>query len=112
MRITKKEFLQGIENITSSKKIGNNTYEVNYNNGNKAIRLHFTDVITFKSDGSIILNSGGWKTTTTKDRINTFLKGLSIYQKNYNWYIVKNYDWNNPISFYDGITFNSSLELI
>ena len=111
MRITKKESLQGLEGITTSKKIGNNTFEVNYNNGDRVIRLHNTNIITFKNDGSIILNSGGWKTLTTKDRINNF-SGLTICQKAYNWYVIIKNDYNNLIAFYDGMTFNSNLELI
>jgi hypothetical protein len=71
----------------TSKKIGNNTYaerrvEISETqaaleesghprlNSSIAIRLHKTDVVTYFRDGSIVLNSGGWKTSTTKDRIN------------------------------------------
>ena len=94
-RITKKESLKGLEGVISSKKIGNNTFEIEYSNGDIAIRLHYTNIITVKPNGNIILNSGGWKTNTTKDRINkylnTYLKGKNwnISQVNYNWQLQK-----------------------
>ena len=53
----------------SSKKIGNNTYAERREPGKIAIRLHKTDVVTHYECGSVVLNSGGWKTSTTKDRI-------------------------------------------
>ena len=112
MRITKKESLQGIENIISSKKIGNNTFEILFSNGDKAIRLHNTDIVTFKNSGDIILNTGGWKTSTTKNRINEHLKGAFLIQKNHNWYFVKSYNDKNKIPYYDGITFDKNLNLI
>lgn len=37
-----------------------------------AVVLHDTDVVTFKHDGRIILNSGGFVTYTTADRMNAF----------------------------------------
>lgn len=58
-----------------------------------------TDVITFVKDG-IILNSGGWRTPTTKDRINSFCNAR-IYQKNHIWYM------RDGSKFFDGIKINS-----
>jgi len=104
MRITKRESLRGIAGIKASKKIANNTYRVEYENGNVATRLHFTDIITVNKYEDIILNSGGWKSLTTKARINEFTP-FTIYQKNHVWYVstsVGTYD------FYDGMTFDFS----
>jgi len=85
---TKKESIEGLINIEKSKKIGNNTYEIIYKNGDKSIRLHYTDILTFKNNGEIILNSGGWNTNTTKDRLNHYLpSNMFIYQKNFIWYL-------------------------
>lgn len=33
-----------------------------------AVRLHSTDIVTFLANGSVILNSGGWQTPTTRNR--------------------------------------------
>ena len=89
MRQTKKQILEGLKNIKSSKKIDNNTYEIIFNNGEKAIRLHNTNIIAFKPNGDIILNSGGWNTPTTKNRISEY-SPYHIRQKNRIWYIDVN----------------------
>ena len=49
-------------------------------NDNMAINYHGTDVITFRPNGEIILNPGGWFSRTTKARINEYspLKVTSI----------------------------------
>jgi len=96
---TKKEKLAELGYI-SRKKIANNTYELIKTTGERVIRLHNTDILTFKGD-NIILNSGGYRTTTTKDRLNRYLPyNIRIYQKNYKWYILKD---NEKIDFIDNI---------
>lgn len=54
-----------------SKKVANNTYLVR-DGESVAVRLHQTNVVTFTPEGTVILNTGGWQTVTTKDRINSF----------------------------------------
>lgn len=44
-----------------------------------AIRLHSTDVITYYPNGEIRLNSGGFQTVTTKQRMNAYLEGWGVY---------------------------------
>lgn len=91
MKRTKKEILNGINNITESKVIDNNTVWYKLKDGTTKIRLHLTDIITRQTNGDIILNSGGWKTVTTKDRLNSYLQPLGFYisQRNSVWYIKK-----------------------
>lgn len=68
------------------KKLDNNTYAHRKEDGSIGIRLHNTDVVTFYPNGDFKLNSGGWHTMTTKDRINNFVpNGYHISQKNYIW---------------------------
>ena len=85
------------------KRGGNNTLLKYDNDGNRQfVRLHDTNIITYR-DGKIILDSGGYQTQTTKARLNEYLPAhLSIYQKNYNWYIHNKYT-NEDIEYYDGI---------
>ena len=78
---------------------------IEYLNGTTAIRLHNTDVVTFVNDNKIILNSGGWRTSTTKDRINTFAP-VNIYQAKGLWYL------SGGKLFYDNCIVNSKGELI
>lgn len=84
-----------------SKRIGNNTLEIIYSDGSKAIRLHDTNVVTFKKD-KIILDSGGWRTNTTKARINQY-SPFTVYQKDFDWFVVVNNDWSKLIPFKDGM---------
>ena len=102
---TKKELLAGIEKeVLNSKIIENNTLLINYTDGSKAYRLHNTDVVTVNK-GKFILNSGGWRTKTTKERINTFAP-VNMWQEKGVWYL------SNGVPFYDGITVNESGEVI
>lgn len=44
------------------------------------------------NDGTIILNSGGWKTVTTKRKMNQasnqFALGFGVYQKARSWFVA------------------------
>lgn len=55
------------------RKLQNNTYLERRDNGALAVALHSTDVLTFYPSGHVTLNTGGWLTRTTADRINTYL---------------------------------------
>jgi hypothetical protein len=83
-----------------SKKVGNNTYVIRYND-RLAVRFHQTDVVTAYPDGKVVVETGGWRPgggrvsygwraepgTTTRDRINTWLtSGWHIFQKNHEWF--------------------------
>lgn len=68
-----------------SKKYANNTYLVRRGD-NIALMYYCTDVVTFTPAGDIILDSGGWRTNTTKRRINQVIGGR-LTQRNWMWYI-------------------------
>jgi hypothetical protein len=94
------------QGILSSKLISKSCRVINYINGDKTIKLYVTDILQFKGN-KIILSSGGYKTTTTKARINQFLPyGLKVYQQNYQWYIEDKrdiYSTIKKVEFFDGI---------
>lgn len=81
-----------------SKKIANNTYLYRIDADSIGVRLHATDVVIIHCDNTYTLNSGGWKTITTKDRINTY-NPYRVSQKNFIWYV-------DGVEFFDGITVN------
>jgi hypothetical protein len=83
------------------KKIANNTYEIS-RAGVFSIRLHDTDIITIKGD-KIILSSGGYRTRTTKDRLNKYLPYGRVFQKDYEWFFQ---DGKNVLEFFDGMEIN------
>jgi hypothetical protein len=72
-----------------SRRIANNTTLVDLGDGAIGLRLHSTAVVTFRPDGSLVLNTGGWHTTTTKDRLNRVLRasGYGIFAKRFDWYV-------------------------
>lgn len=72
------------------KRLENNTFEVTYSNGNKAIRYHHTDIITYHPNGDIVLNTDEYLTSTTKERMGYLIdKGYRITQENKIWYLWK-----------------------
>ena len=52
-----------------------------------AIRLHDTDIVTIHKSGAYTLNSGGWKTATTKARLNDYAP-IRISQDKGQWYVA------------------------
>lgn len=73
---------------TKRRKLANNTYLEEAEDGAFAIRLHSTRIVTFYESGRIKLDTGGWRTVTTKDRINRCLpRGWRVWQRDFDWFI-------------------------
>lgn len=89
---------------TRRRKLANNIYLNPHENGSIGVRLHETDVAIFYPDGRTVLDSGGWRTATTKDRINAALPSpWQLYQERSVWYLTRGRD-QEPIPYADGIT--------
>ncbi len=73
----------------NSRKVGNNTYLEKAGEA-VAIRLHSTQILTFHPDGKAVVNTGGWKTVTTKARLNDYLPAGRISQERGQWYWTQN----------------------
>lgn len=82
----------------NKRKIGNNTYAEIQPDGSVTIRLHSTNVVTIHPDDGVTINSGGWRTSTTKNRINKY-SPVKAYQKNHQWY------FDDGTEFEDGMFF-------
>lgn len=104
MRQTNQAIMSGIDDAVKVKRIANNTVKYERPNGDIVYRLHNTDVVTKHVDGTFTLNSGGWKTPTTKDRINLYAPAR-VYSGKGLWY-VGGYK-KPPMLFYDGIRINA-----
>lgn len=104
MRITMRESFSGVpaESLEGKPaKIGNNTFRYKVKGGATIVRLHKTDIMTLLPDGRIMLDSGGWKTTTTKDRLSSLLPGpYRIRSDKGIWYVSNGAD---SVAFYDGM---------
>lgn len=98
-KVNRKKICQDL-GIANSKLISKSCRVINYINGNKTIKLYATDILQFIGN-KIILNTGGYKTVTTKARINQFLpNNIRVYQKNRQWFIDKA---GQKLEFFDGI---------
>lgn len=77
---------------TKGKPIGNNTRLFFHNAGvghedYYTIRLHGNVIMIIYRDRIEPLD-GGWRTRTTKDRLNEYLpRGFFVFQKNFEWFI-------------------------
>ena len=86
MRTTKSESMAGIV-CHDSKIIDTNTF-LYHQDDDEVVRLHMTDIVRKKPDGTIILNDGGWKTPTTKARMNDAIAPYMIHQEKGKWYVI------------------------
>lgn len=69
------------------------------NNGDIAIYYHYTNVVTLHSDDTFTIKTGGYKTNTTKKRINDF-SPVNVFQKDFEWFLADN------VPFIDGVRVN------
>lgn len=65
-------------------------------NGNRFVQYHHTRVVEW-NDREIILNTNGWFTSTTRNRMNQasneFGLDFSVYQKDHQWYVAYKGDY-------------------
>lgn len=90
-----------------SRKLGNNTYLQRRPDGSIAVKLHATDVLTFHSDGRTVYNSGGWRTVTTKERMNAHGGALRLFTERGVWFACYPGLWDKRFVYADGLTVHS-----
>lgn len=96
---TKADILLGVETeIVKSRIYARSTVEYWTPDRAKHLRYHDTNVVTIKKNGDITLDSGGWQTRTTKDRINNYQGVVSVYSDKGMWKV-------GGFTFVDGISF-------
>lgn len=72
-----------------TKKIGNNTWAVRLGEDRIGIRLHSTIVVVHYSNGQCTVHTGGYRTVTTKDRLNKHTpNGVAVFQRKGDWYVT------------------------
>ena len=84
------------------KVIGNNTRlyftESTFSDGDYfSVRLHGNEILRIYPDRFVPMDAG-WKTVTTKARLNDLMPIGRIHQKNYAWYMTigdTTYDWDD-----------------
>jgi hypothetical protein len=99
----------GTGKLMEQKKIGNNTWARLLEDESVAVRLHGTDVVTFMPDGRVKLDSGGWRTVTTKARMNEHARAVRVYSERGRWFVSPT-GWLDTVAvpFYDGIEIDST----
>lgn len=110
-RITKAEALHGVDPRGKATKIANNTWRYcRASDGATVYRLHRTDIVQRMPDGRLILNSGGWQTVTTKDRLNSCMGDYAVFSEKGHWYVCRRGDWAKRVCYFDGITLPHDLD--
>ena len=91
--------------MVALKRKGNTRVFAN-DNGGTVVQLYNTEVVVF-GNGHTKLNSGGYRTTTTKQRMNQasdeFQLGFNVFQRDYGWFV--NF-FGQVIPFTDGMIFD------
>ncbi len=93
--------------MAQTQTIGSHRTSVSTNMvGDTSVTYHGTAVVIFNSE-EISLDSGGWRTSTTKNRMNQasnqFNLGFGVFQKNFEWFV----DFNGEtLEFKDGMVLN------
>lgn len=76
------------------------------------VQLHRHKIVQFHPDGRIILDSCGFRTVTTKSRINKCLpEGIGLSQVKFKWVIWSHIDKFKDIPFVDGMDLDEALEV-
>jgi hypothetical protein len=85
------------------------------------VRFHSTVILSFRPDGSVVVNTGGWQTVTTKARLNALLP-CRFFAKAYQWYVqpggriiygyrdaeIVTVDWEEePLEYFDGMVLDA-----
>lgn len=79
--------------MATMSKIGKTATSIERKNGGLvSVRYHSTEVVRVAADGTVTLNTGGWRTVTTKARMNQaaneFGLPYSVYQEKGDWFVA------------------------
>jgi len=91
VRATMQQYGQGTRPNQTRRKIRNNTYLEDLGDGGIGLRLHNTYVLKWYPD-RIILNSGGWSSQVTRNRMNEWIPGQVMTYRREVFYIPPNTD--------------------
>ena len=85
-------------------EVGSHKTSVTMDKDNVLMVAYHNTIVVRVSDEELILNSGGWQTSTTKRRMNQaslqYNLGFSVYQADFCWYVSYN---GNVIPFKDNM---------
>lgn len=94
--------------MTQQFRVGTHATTIARQGDTTRVTYHSTVVVQF-DDRTVTLNSGGWRSLTTKTRMNQaarqFDLGYYVYQRDHLWYVALPNDGEH-VAFYDGISFD------
>ena len=109
-RISKQASLNEVKQpILASRVFDHNTFVYTVREGETRYRLHHTDIVVVEEGVSITLFTGGWRTVTTKDRINKILSAVFrgrefwVTQHKGKWWLCQ-FGGAKDIEFFEGIS--------
>jgi hypothetical protein len=74
------------KNNRNKLKVDNNTTAYIEYDGSVSVELHSTKVVVLYPNGLVKLQTGGWMTSTTKDRMNKY-SPVRVTQRKGEWYV-------------------------
>ena len=84
--------------MTQLRKVTGVATSIRMEQGKTIVRYHSTDVVTVYPNGNVKLDTGGWRTATTKVRMNQasaqFGLGFRVYADKGEWYVSFPPDWS------------------
>lgn len=117
--LLRRRLKDGTGKLIESRKIANNTYLQRRGPNRIAVKFHNTDVVTYVREPDSIdfrwgieLNSGGWLTMSTKDRMNSHIpRPCQVFSRDGRWFVTRaesltdpTLDWDNAPAYADGMS--------
>ena len=84
-RFTKVEIMAGVNDadIIDAKISAHNEVTIRYNGGSLVCRLIGTNIVEINADATVVIDTGGWNTVTTRRHVMNFLNrngvGISLW---------------------------------
>ena len=95
--------------MAQQSKIGTHATTISRTDGKTVVTYHSTPVVTVDADGTVTLNSGGWRSHTTKTRMNQAARSLDlgyhVFQRDFQWFVRR--AGCGPVRYDDGMQFEA-----
>ena len=102
----------GADGFLGSRKaarVGHNTSVERRGDDRIAVRYHYTDVVTYNRDGSVILDNGGWATNTTRERLRSFSPVAVFQARGREFWVPRVGSMDNPRQFTGNLVLSPSV---
>ena len=86
---------QSVNAFNANKAFKKQNMEVSIVAGSTYLILHGNIIAIKEENGSLFIKNAGWQSNTTKEKLNG-LDGVSICQKNFEWYL-NGKEWDGKI---------------